>query len=413
MPIHRWRHGLLVGLAAAAAQGCPDRFVDHCSCDLECPAGLAEGIFGVSGWAPIDAYFQAVLELGPVAAEASAGIDAELRAIAASLAVAVDDPEALAAALADRVAGVADGLQVRPSRTVCDALTITTAAAAAQCDDDDEPTIVVCSGECTVDAGTTCPQVSLARCVGAAPQCDGTCVGECELAVASACAGTCRGECSGTCSVRDASGRCAGRCDGGTCLGTCELAGAACAGVCTGTCESEPQGGTCGAEQQLHCQTQVGASAACEGACDGEVIVPTALPGCAAAIRAQAAMRTPCRPPALDITWQWRPAADAAQQASFKAWLADHQRHHAVLLARLAEATRILQAAAELKAAAANIDASIDGALDDASLIFIVGLGCARDELPKVADIVDHEMSALQAAVSRATVVSAALGGGA
>jgi hypothetical protein len=413
-----WRHGLLVGLAAAAAQGCPERFEGDCSCDLECPAeGLAEGNASISGWASFDAYFRAALELGPVAAQASSGIDAELRAIAAGLDVAADAPaETIAAALASRIAASVDGeLQVRQARAACETLTKTVAAAAAQCDEgiDPETAIVLCRGECTVEAATMCPQVSLARCFGTSPQCDGTCTGDCELAAASACAGTCRGDCSGTCSVRDALGRCAGRCEG-MCLGTCELAGAACAGACIGTCESEALAGTCAADQRLRCRTQVDAAAACDGKCDGEVFMPMAEPACEEAVRAQAAMRAQCRPPAIDIGWQWSPAlaGDAAGQAAFKAWLADHERHHAALLARATEGARILQTAAELKSAGATLDASIDGLLSgDFSLAATIGLGCARDELSQVAAVVDGGTAALQAAVSRAKVVTAALGG--
>ena len=62
---------------------------------------------------------------------------------------------------------------------------------------------------------------------------------------------------------------------------------------------------------------------------------------------------------------------------------------------------------------ATSLDASIDGLLSgDFSLATIIGLGCAREQLSQVATIVDGETTALQAAVSRANVVTAALGGG-
>ena len=412
-----WRHGLLVGLAAAAAEGCPTSPEVDCSCGLECPAErLADGNAGISGWAPVDMYFRAALDFGPVAAEVSASIDAELGAIAASLAVARDAPgETLAAAITARVGAALDGgLHVQQASVPCEIETAALVAAAAYCDIRIDPATASaqCQGECKFDAAAaTCPPDAVARCIGAAPQCDGPCLGRCELPVASACVGTYRGECSGACSVRDAVGKCVGWCDG-ACLGACELVGAACAGICTGTCVSIPQDGVC-ATAELRCQGK--AAVACDGTCDGEVSVSTTEPACAAAITGQAAMQARCRPPTMNLSWQWSPAlvADPDGQALFRAWLAGHEQHHVALLARLAKGVRVLQAAAELKAARGAVTASIDAEQADfPSLRVLVGLDCARDELVQVAAIVDDETAALQAAVSRGNVVAEALGGG-
>lgn len=355
----------------------------------------------------VDAYFRAALELGPVAADASTNIDAELRAIAEALEV---DAPAIAAALEAKLAASVTTLRVQRTRTFCATETAPVVAAAAHCDGSDA--IALCRGACTVNDGATCSPSTVASYIGASPQCDGTCTGSCELAVAAACSGTCRGECSGTCSVRDALGKCAGRCDGGTCLGTCELVAAACAGDCVGSCESETVDGTCAAE--LRCLAQGGAPIVCDGTCDGEVVVSTSEPACTAAVEARASMRAQCRPPALTIDWQWSAALvdDEPGQAAFKAWLAAHERHHAALLARATEGARILQAAADLQDAVAAIESSIDAALADGpSLAVAVGLDCAQHELPQVAAIVDGETAALRAAVSRANLVIAALGG--
>ena len=77
--------GLVAGLSIVAVQGCDPGDL-AAQCGLVCAAeGIVEGNASISGIASIDSFFGAVVTFGNVSTEISAGINAELQAIALSL----------------------------------------------------------------------------------------------------------------------------------------------------------------------------------------------------------------------------------------------------------------------------------------------------------------------------------------
>ncbi|PCC74398.1 hypothetical protein SAMN02745121_04497 [Nannocystis exedens] len=407
--------GLGLGVLIAATPGC-----ENDVCGLECPLeGLAEGNASISGIASVDAFFAAVVGFDKAALEVKAGVDAELRAIAVSLALdagasAADIRAALSAKFETAIDG---GLKVKyaPPRCTVDAKVAIDAS--AKCDAEIDPGMasVECKGTCTVDASASasCDASAKVMCKGTAPelQCSGSCTGTCELGGDLQCNGTCNGECDGTCSVTGADGQCAGECMG-KCMGSCELqAGAHCDGNCQGSCEYEAPDGQCEAGAEVRCQAAADASAQCDGSCDGEVVPPKAKAECEASVEAEAKMQAQCTPPSLEILWQWKAGFDELERAKFKAWVEGFRLRYAGLLAASARAELVLGAGAGLGDAAVDLLASLPGDLaGDPRASF--GLPCALAELEAVGTLIQSGSGALSGSVTAVGEISAALAGG-
>ncbi len=411
---------VLFGAGVSLLQACEEGPAGVCG--LECPAqGVLEGNASISGLTSVDAFFAAVVGFNQAALEVQAGVDAELRAIAASLGLeAGAGPAEIRAAIAGKLEEhVEGGLKIEYAAPRCTVDAKVAVDAAARCDAEVDPgsAKIECKGTCTVDASASaeCDASAKVICKGTAPalNCSGSCTGTCELAGAMQCNGTCNGGCDGECSVRGADGQCAGECMG-ACMGSCELrAGASCEGKCQGSCEYEAPDGKCEADAELRCQASADASASCQGSCDGEVVPPKARAECEASVDAEARVRAECTPPSLEIRWQWKAGVEADAQAKFKAWVEGFRGRYAALLAASARAELVLGASAGLGQAAVDLIAGLPGELaGDASLRATAGLRCALPELEAVAEAIAGGGAALSGSVSAVAEVSGAFAGG-
>ena len=411
--------GLVAGMAMTAVQGCDDGALGNLAeqCGLVCAAeGIVEGNASISGVASIDAFFGAVVTFSQAAIDVSAGIDAELSAIAVSLGL---DGKAgaaeIKAAIQAKISGaVSGGLKINYAAPACEVSAKATVEATAKCDVEVDPGMVSveCSGSCEADASVSasCDAEATVTCVAQAPSiaCSGMCEGTCSADAGVACEGTCNGGCTGECSVKNANGDCAGRCEG-TCTGTCELKAAAkCEGQCEGSCSYTPPDAKCDANASVRCEAKADAKVQCNGRCDGEVTPPKASAECEASAKAEVNAKVECTPPSVEITWQWNANLDAAGQAEFKAWVTGFKGRFAALLAATKRVEFVLNAGAGLSAAASGavkgaIDVQLEGDLD---LKGTVGLGCALKELGNVGSVVADSTTRLQASAAGAVEVT-------
>lgn len=414
----------VAAVLAVGAQGCEDNPIAQ-ACGLECPAtGIVEGNAAISGLGNIDAFFGAVVDFN-VAAKANAGaIRGRLDAIAASVGLepGASGAEIKAALEAHLAANVQGGLTLNYEPAKCSASADVVLEAQAKCDAEFDPgsAKVSCSGSCEVKGNISaqCDAQGNLSCTAKGPsvECSGTCSGSCELSVAAACEGTCRGECSGQCEVRDAQGNCAGKCEG-NCQGSCELAaGGSCSGSCQGECAVELPSAECEAMAEVSCSAEAMGSIECNGGCDAEVTPPSAKAECQASAQAKANVSVECTPPRLDITFDWSAevSGDAAAKAEFRAWIENFKIQYAALLAEIKRSEFVLEAGADLTAAASGaVETSINTAISATSETDIrawVGLGCAVQELPNVGSAIAEGTTALQGSVTAAAEVSAAIG---
>lgn len=394
----------LAALALAAAlPACREPAIIDCQCGYSCnDAGIRDGSANISR-SGVDAYFAGVVGYTRAAAQLGAEIDAERQALARSLGLdATATASEVRTAAADRLASAAESLHVQTGPTRCAVSTDAAAVAMHRCAPE-QPTIE-CTGACTPDANVCGGETT--GCIGAQLACAGECAGDCVLAVAAPCEGECRGECDGACSVRDALGGCAGRCDG-NCHGTCAQAGGTCSGTCEGVCASAAPPGGCAAASQTTC-----AAGPCAGQCDGTLtLAPTS--SCVVAAQAAVNLSARCDPPRVAATWQWREPLldDAAGQATFKTWLAELEDRSARLVAATRRAQLVQRVGADLRVAIDLVKADLEVAVaKDISIERAVGLSCALLEVESVATVLDDGAAALQAALSDAAELDAALG---
>ena len=418
--------GLVAGMAMTAVQGCDDGGGPlgdiAAQCGLVCAAeGVADGNASISGVASVDAFFGAVVTFSQAAIDVSAGIDAELRAIAVSLGL---DPASGAAEIKAAIQGkikgaVSGGLKVTYAAPQCAVSAQATVEATAKCDVTVDPgkVEVECKGSCEADASVSasCDAEAEVKCVAqfAAIACDGMCEGTCSADGGVACEGTCNGACAGECSVKNANGDCAGRCEG-MCEGTCELKAAAkCEGNCEGSCTYTPPDAKCEANAQVRCEAKADAKVACNGRCDGEVTPPKASAECEASAKAEVNAKVECTPPAVEITWQWSAELEGnvKAQAEFKAWITGFKGRFAALLAATKRVKFVLDAGAGLTAAASGavkgaIDVQVKGDLD---LKASVGLACALTELGNVPTVIADSAGRLQTSAAGAAEITTAI----
>lgn len=379
-------------------------------CGLVCPAeGILEGNASISGNASIDAFFGAVVDFQGTAKGIQANMQAQLDAMAATLGLeagaSIDDVKA--ALQAKISANVSGGISVKFQEPKCSASVEVTAQAAASCDASVDPgsVNVQCEGSCTIDASAqaSCSASGTLTCKGQAPNlaCSGTCTGDCTLDVAATCEGTCRGTCNGTCSVTDSTGACKGKCEGGTCQGTCELtAGGSCSGSCEGSCEYTPPSGSCDASAEAKCTGSASADVKCKGGCEGSVKPPQVKAECEASVKAKADASVECTPPSLEITWQWAAGVDAAAQADFRAFIGNFKGQFSAMLAAAAKADIMLEATANLLAAA---DGAVKAGIDVAAtgdLKASIGAACALTALADVPTSLDATRASLETSAS-------------
>lgn len=421
--------GLLVGAGAGSLQGC-DRdggpigdIAEQCGLDIECEAGgVLEGNASVSGIASIDSFFGAVIDVNAKVGEVEGTIRTELDAIAVSVGL---QPGAAGAeirtAIEGRISGaVSGGLRIQAEPARCEASVEVVASAAAECDASVDPGEVsfACEGSCEVEAGVAvdCGAEADLRCTAQAPsvECSGMCQGTCSAMGGVTCEGTCKGGCDGLCAVENGDGTCNGQCDG-TCTGSCELdVAASCEGNCEGSCDYVAPEGGCEATAQARCEAQAGGSVECSAGCEGSAEPPSVSAECEASVEAKASASVQCTPPSLAITWEWSPQlqGNLAAQAEFRGWINGFRGHYAAILAARAQADLLIEAGQGLADAAgvAVMDAATE-LQGDANLKASIGAACAVQELPVAGQVIGDAVGRLQASVSAAVDVSAAVGG--
>ncbi|MDD9936843.1 MAG: hypothetical protein OXT09_24740 [Myxococcales bacterium] len=440
-------------------------------CEIGCSAeGLAEGNASITGVRSLDGFFAAVLRFDAKAAQIGAGLDAELQGLAADFGIDAATLQAdfggdVGAALSARFEQNLDGeLRVRAEPPRCDVDARAELSASAQCqveagceiDVDPGSAMLECHGSCEAEvrADVQCEASAELVCSfrGPAVACSGECKGRCSamLDVAASCDGTC----TGTCTVMlDAGGSCDGVCNGscdgntdaggvcdGTCTGSCELdasAGASCEGVCEGTCEVAARAGaacegTCSGEctargpdldcsgaAEARCEAMGEASVSCQGECRGELEPPTAMAQCEAAAscdaqaRADASVEVECSEPALDVEYALRADLDAEVAAQMELGMRQLGVRLPRILARLEQATLLVDASAELGAAAtgtaeATVDAFSGGNLGVVAALRVVE--CAPAQLEAVPGLIAGSTAELQASLSAAVDVRGAVG---
>ena len=432
--------GMLCGFAVASVQGCDDGPLGDLAeqCGLVCSTeGVIEGNASISGVASVDAFFGAVVNVRNAALNISGSFRAELEGMAASLGVdtSLETPE-LAAAVRAAIdlklsAAVDGGLTIKFQPPKCEADIEVTAKAAAECDVEADPGMIEakCSGSCEVsaDVAAMCAAEGNLRCEGQAPnfECSGTCSGSCQLEVAAACEGSCNGECEGSCNACaggacDESGglvaNCAGTCEG-SCRGECKLeAGGSCSGRCEGSCAYDPGGAMCEANATAKCDASAMADVQCEGKCEGNVEPPMVKAECQASVEAKAKAEVVCTPPSLTVDFRFSAAieGDANAKAEFKAWLEGFKASFAAMLAIRAKGDILAEAIVDLTGSATGaVQGAVEAGADAAAsgdLKVAVGLKCALDELPLVADALGEAGGELQASASAFLEIGGAVG---
>lgn len=403
---------MLGGLSLSAC----DKVAD--ACDLNCSAeGIAEGNASISGVASVDSFFGAVVAFEGKANVVADGIAAALAKIEGSLdGVAGADLQAkLEAKFAANVQG---GVTIEYAAPKCEVSAKASIEATAKCDVSVEPGSVKaeCSGTCSAEASATaeCSGSAEMQCTATAPSiaCSGECKGTCAVDVSAECSGTCKGDCTANGSTQTGI---EGKCEG-TCSGTCEAtATGSCSGTCKGECTATAPMGGCTGGASVSCKAEANAKVECSGSCTGEVTPPKASAECEASVKANASVNAECTPPALKVDYQLSAAVagDVTAKAEFEAWIEGFKGNFAGLVTALAQAKLVAGAGTSLSAAATGavrgaVDAQLSGDLD---IKATVGLGCALDELPKVAGIISAAAGRLQGQVTASASVVAAVGG--
>ena len=393
---------ILAAAATSAMTGCEaaKNAAGAEQCGLKCPVtGVAEGNANISGVPNIDGFFDAVVNYNATANVVVDGLTAPMTRIKARLGLSADKTGADVVAAVKAQYGITGSFKVAYAPPKCQVSAQATVEAAAKCDATVKPATATmkCEGRCEadvtvkggkvgcdVDADVHCsaPSISAA--------CTGSCKGACTLTAEAACSGTCQGTCTGTCDVKDASGNCAGKCDG-TCKGTCQMnAGGTCSGTCDGDCAVQATGGSCDASAKVECFAEPPSGEAnvqCNAKCEGGVTPPEVKAECQGSVKANAELKAECTPPTVDIvmdagaTATVNATAYAAFEESFRADIG-------AMVAGLQRADIALRAGATISASAEGVATAFNKYLEDPSKLDLkvsVGLGCAVDELPKVA----------------------------
>jgi hypothetical protein len=135
---------------------------------------------------------------------------------------------------------------------------------------------------------------------------------------------------------------------------------------------------------------------------------------CSAQVEAKAKAEVVCTPPSLSVDFQFNADLSADAQAEFKAWLEGFKGRFAAMIAVRAKAGIVLEATADLVAAASGaVKGSLETALDgDVDIKATIGLGCAIGELEAVGTVLGEASGELEASVSAFASISGAVGGG-
>ena len=440
-------------------------------CDIGCSAeGIAEGNASVTGVKSLDAFFSAVIGFDQKAEQVSAAIDVELAALAGDFGIDAGTLQAsfggdVGAALSAQFDENFEGsvmVRAEPPHCDLDARAELSASAECQvdagCDVDVDPgtATLQCKGSCQADvnAEVACDANAQLACTFRGPDvtCDAECKGTCtaELSVAADCDGTCKGSCTvslpsggrcegrceGSCDVNtDSGGRCGGTCTGdcqmdlsagascdGTCEGSCAMeakAGAECHGKCSGECTARGPEIDCTGAAEARCEAMGEASVTCSGQCEGELEPPMAMVQCDASAtcnaqaKADASARVECSEPSIDIDYELRGDLDVEVAAQMELGMRQLEVRLPRILARLQQARLLVDASAELGAAAGGAAEGTIRAFGSGDLGVVAALRvaeCAPAQFQAVPTLIAQSTSELQASVAAAGRVNAAVG---
>lgn len=422
--------GSMTGCNKDSVPGLPggiDALVEQCglSCDAQ---AVAEGRGSISGIANIDAYFTQVANFKANANLTAEAISAPIARLKAQFGL---DASADAATFSAAVAAkyqLEGGIKIAYQPPKCEVSASATVQAQASCEGKVDPgsAKVTCEGRCEADVKVTGGQASCdasaeMRCstpsVGVA--CTGSCNGTCKLAAGAECTGSCSGGCKGTCkgtcdgsSTGDAgttcAGQCEGSCTGGECQGSCDVsATGSCSGTCEGSCEVAASGGKCEGSAEVKCVVkppQGSAKVDCSAKCSGSVTPPQASVECDASAKASAQMSAECRPPSLNVAYTFKATADAALKTQFENnFKASLVAELGASIAAMQKAKLVLNAGADLVTSVPALTSSFGAAVTEASgkmdVKGFVGIGCAVQLLPKVADALSGSAKTLSDSV--------------
>ncbi len=407
-----------VQVRAAALQGPQQDIADLCG--FACPEhGLQDGNAVISGVTAPDAFFAAVTGFAQDSDAVAASLEGELAAIAADFGISGDVGAGLGT-LTDMMA--AGPLRVHAGLPDCSVDASALLDAQAACDKDlaRDQAVMRCAGSCELPPGeTSCPSGADLRCTQpSSGRCDGLCSGTCTTAVSKAvCAGDCLGSCDGTCVELAADGSCQGPCDG-TCSGQCALPEpdpAACDGSCEGSCAVDNPGGGCSDGLSVQCVVPAtGEAVPCDGRCNGEPIPADGRAECMLAAKVGATLELACRPGTASIDVFPAPMPkDAMAQARYIVAVDNLALRLPRVLMLAERGERLFSVGDDLSKAkddamlAKSFDSLNQGAIDTR---FAVGLQCAADQLPAVAQVVDMSSPRLQAALDAVDALRRALG---
>ncbi|MDC0672423.1 hypothetical protein [Nannocystis radixulma] len=382
-------------------------------CGLECDeSAFINGKFTVSGIAQFDAFFAATLELSGAMDATADDLQRQLNGLFALVGAnsAADFKTALDAKLIAFVdLGAGWTIEAAPAR--CVSQFAAAAIAVAACDPDAELGLidVRCEGRCPIDASAQadCQSDGTLTCRGMAPQlqCEGSCLGSCQLDAAAACDGTCKGICDG----QDFIGQCAGMCQG-----ECDLGGGgACPGLCLGVCEFTASPAGCSQDHEAHCEGSATVSASCTGPCDGKLSAPTSAE-CEATVEATVEAGVQCYPPPtkVDHRLNGQASVDPSLRAELQAFHSTFQERYAALLASTRRAERLMQAAATLAATGQAAVGSLASQLSSSpELKTKIGAECASATLPTAAQLLTSSANILKAQLDAAVPVVASVAG--
>jgi hypothetical protein len=384
--------------------------------------GLETGNAAISGVSSPDALFSAVVGFTQASDALAASLEDQLRAIASDFGVSGE----AGAGIAKLTMTFAQGpLRVRAGQAHCSLDAASLLDAQARCDDklERKGAIMRCAGSCELEADSMsaaqCPKGATLRCTQpSAARCDGLCRGTCTTPISGAvCQGECRGSCDGTCLASSADGKCAGACDG-KCSGQCslqELDPIACDGPCDGQCVVDNPAGGCDSALAVACVVPAtGESVACAGRCVGEALAADGRPECMLAAKAQSTLELACRPGAVSVAvFPASMPKDAQAQSRYLAAVANLERRLPALLMLAERGERLFSLGDDLRKAAddamlvQSFTALNTGDLDAR---FAVGLQCAADQLPAIAQVVDKASPRLQAALDAVDALRRGLG---
>jgi hypothetical protein len=431
-----------LGGVLLASAGCEEAAKQ---CGIACPEdsegnayGVVEGNASISGFAPIDGFFQSVVNFNKVATGVAADIQTEVDGIAATVGL---DPADLrgtanvgAMVAAKLKADFNAELTVVAQPPKCEVDAKLTAEVSAQCqakagcDIDPGSASVTCEGKCTVEASAEgkCEANADLKCEVTGPKvaCQGECSGSCTVTGSAAatcsgtCTGTCGGMCEGTCSGAcmgdtdtgaGCKGMCMGTCTGSCsamCNGSCELSGMAaldCKGECSGSCTATAPSGGCTGSAKATCELKAEAKAECTGKCEGEFTPPKAdcdaAASCEASAKADAKFTASCTPPRLDIDFKLSAALNADAQARFDFVMADLRVRLPRLYASLKKGNLVTEAGTELvgdgqAAIESTVSALADGEVGVVAAFRIAQ--CVPGELKKVDDVISDAAATLK-----------------